>query len=120
MIKRGEKDPHTPGKWEIPGGRLKSGEDPFEGLKRETMEEIGLNIEILNPLKVHHFTRDDGQKIIMITFLCRPLSGAVNLSEEHSEHSWTHIDEAKDKIHPSFQDEIKLFKEFFKDRLFNF
>ena len=120
MLKRDNKDLHTPGEWEIPGGRLTSGEDPFEGLKRETLEETGLNIEILNPMRIHHFTRDDGQKITMVTFLCKPLSNDIKLSEEHSEHSWVDVDEAKDKIHPSFLDEIKVFKELFKDKLFNF
>jgi len=31
--------PHKPGTWDIPGGRLELGEDPFLGLKRETHEE---------------------------------------------------------------------------------
>ena len=89
LIRREDKDPHTPGVWEIPGGRLDLGEDPFEGLKRETKEETGVDIEVLNPLRVHHFTRDDDQKITMITFLCKPLSNSVVLSKEHTDiHGW--------------------------------
>ena len=35
LIKRRSNDVHKPGQWDIPGGRLELGEDPFLGLKRE-------------------------------------------------------------------------------------
>ncbi|KAJ6249366.1 mutt/nudix hydrolase [Anaeramoeba flamelloides] len=35
------------GKWYLPAGRMKLGEDVFEGAKRETLEEAGLEIENL-------------------------------------------------------------------------
>ena len=69
------------------------GEDPFEGLKREVKEETGLRIEILLPIDVQHFTRDDGQKVTMVIFLCRKLSRGVVLSEEHSEYRWAGLKE---------------------------
>jgi len=110
LIKRRDNDPHTPGAWEIPGGRLELGEDPFEGLKRETKEETGLDVEVLNPLKVHHFTREDGQKITMITFLCKPVSNSVNLSKEHTNYLWAGLDNAISKLHSAFHEEVKIFK----------
>ena len=45
LIKRSKFNSHKPFVWEIPGGRLAKGEDPFEGLKREVKEET--NIEKL-------------------------------------------------------------------------
>lgn len=117
LIKREDNDPHKPGIWEIPGGRLELGEDPFKGLKRETKEETGLEIDMLNPLRVHHFTRDDGQKITMITFLCKPLSKSVVLSKEHTEYLWINLDEASSKLHPAFHKDVEIFKEIFEDRL---
>jgi len=91
LIKRRPNDVHKPSQWEIPGGRLDIGEDPFEGLKRETREETGLDIEIETPVDVHHFTRDDGQVITMIIFLCRPLNQEVKLSEEHTDYKWVDL-----------------------------
>ncbi|MFC2135133.1 NUDIX domain-containing protein [Bacteroidota bacterium] len=60
-VKRRPNDVHSSGKWDIPGGRLEHYEEnPFDGLKREVMEETGLEVEILNPLQIDHFVRDDG------------------------------------------------------------
>ena len=93
VIKRSSEDPYKSGAWDIPGGRLDAGEDPFEGLKREALEETGLNIEIIMPIAINHFTRDDGQVITMIISLCKPLSENVALSEEHVEYRWLEIKE---------------------------
>jgi len=113
IIKRVSNDLHSPGIWEIPGGRLKEGEDPFEGLKRETKEETDLNITILNPISVHHFTRDDGQNITMITFYCNPLTEEVKLSEEHTEYLWVPIENANQRLAKEFHKDVEIFQRFF-------
>lgn len=118
IIKRGDDDEHKPGIWEIPGGRLAPAEDPFEGLKREVKEETGLDIAILNPLKVKHFTRDDGQKITMLVFLCKPITEETNISEEHSQYKWIEVDNAEAILHPLFHDEVKIFRKYFKNNGF--
>jgi 8-oxo-dGTP diphosphatase len=94
IMKRRPNDPQKPGAWDIPGGRLELGEDPFEGLKREAREEIGCEIEIEMPISVHHFVRDDGQKITLTIYLSKFLSGDIKLSEEHTEYKWIDLNEA--------------------------
>jgi 8-oxo-dGTP pyrophosphatase MutT (NUDIX family) len=42
VIKRSPIDPHKPGAWELPGGTLSAGEDPYKGLRREVQEEAGI------------------------------------------------------------------------------
>jgi 8-oxo-dGTP diphosphatase len=91
LLKRRSNDVHKPGVWDIPGGRLEIGEDPFEGLLRELKEETGVSGEILMPLDVHHFVRDDGQKITMLIFLCKVESEEINISEEHQEYAWVDL-----------------------------
>lgn len=113
IIKRVSNDSHSPGVWEIPGGRLELGEDPFEGLKRETKEETGINIEIKNPLAIDYFTRDDGQKITMIIFLCSTNDKEIKLSEEHDEFAWADLEEAKKRLHKAFHKNIDLFNQYF-------
>jgi mutator protein MutT len=92
LIRRRSNDVHKPGEWDIPGGRLGLGEDPIAGLKREVQEEVGINVDIEMPIDIHHFTRDDGQKITMIIFWCIPLSTDIVLSEEHQEHKWISLE----------------------------
>jgi 8-oxo-dGTP diphosphatase len=111
LLRRRKDDVHKPDAWDIPGGRLEPGENPFDGLRRETREEGGMDIDIRMPLDVHHFTRDDGQKITMIIFWCIPRSNEVLLSNEHQEYVWQSVSAPKkfpDWLHQSIQNFLKI------------
>ncbi len=101
ILKRRPNDPQRPGAWDIPGGRLELGEDPFEGLKREAREEINCEIEIIMPISVHHFVRDDGQKITLTIFLSKLLTHEIKISEEHTEYRWIDLAQASEVL-PEF------------------
>jgi 8-oxo-dGTP diphosphatase len=113
LIQRRNNDPHKPGKWDIPGGRLELGENPFLGLKREIKEETNLEVEIKHPIEVRHFTRDDGQNITMITFLCSPVHKNIILSEEHINYNWIQPTEAKTTICPTFHTLLDEYHKYF-------
>jgi len=91
VMKRSGISQHSSNEWDIPGGRIDPGEDPFTALKRECLEESGLEVEIGKPIGVNYFTRDDGQIIVMIIFECTTNSTDVVLSDEHSECRWIDI-----------------------------
>jgi 8-oxo-dGTP diphosphatase len=112
LVKRSSKDPHKPGVWEIPGGRLDAGEDPHKGLLREVKEEVGLEAEIIAPIQIRHFTRDDGQVITMIIFLAKAKTVAVKLSSEHSDFTWEKISLCKNKLVPHFHEVIDKIVQF--------
>jgi 8-oxo-dGTP diphosphatase len=109
ILKRRSDDVQKPGIWEIPGGRLELGEDPREGLKREVLEETSLDIDILHPMSVRHFKRDDGQTITLLIFLCKNLNKNIKLSEEHSEYEWIPLENCKDKLTEFFHQEVDIF-----------
>lgn len=98
IVKRKPSNVHYAGKWDIPGGRIKLGENPIDGVRRETREETGLEVEILMPIDVQQFTRDDGQKITMIIFLCRPVTRDIKISDEHEDYKWVDVKDAQ--LHP--------------------
>jgi len=114
IIQRAGDDVQKPGIWEVPGGRLVPGEDPFAGLVRETKEETGLDVKVVKPLSVRHFTRVDGQVITMLIFLCKPLNKVVMLSGEHSDFDWVSADKASGMVSEFYDDELRLFRNGFK------
>jgi 8-oxo-dGTP diphosphatase len=116
ILKRAPGDPQRPGIWELPGGRLEPAEDPLLGVTREISEEAGLRIEVVAPLNVHHFTRDDGQTITMITFLSKPISKEVRLSDEHTDYEWIPIKDARSKLTDFFHADLERYERFFADR----
>ena len=50
VLQRRTNDVHAAGRWDIPGGRLDEGENPFTGLSREVFEETNIEIGIISPL----------------------------------------------------------------------
>lgn len=90
-------------RWSFPGGRIDPGEPFLAGLKREILEESGLEIDSAEPFYVGEwFPTIKGQKnqIVAIFFACTPRAGTtendVRLSEEHDSFRWIALSEAKD------------------------
>src|SRR5262245_33552718 len=76
--------------WGMPGGFLKAGEQPEAALRRELIEEVGLEPETVKLLKVRVFKRP-GQ--IEVVFCCRARGGGSPRSVEISEMRWFALNE---------------------------
>ncbi len=61
IIKRTSKEDCFKGQWDIPGGGIKFGEDPIEGLKREVKEEAGIDICVIKPIRIWTFFQKQRQ-----------------------------------------------------------
>lgn len=77
LIRRGSdvllvKEPD--GMWALPGGRMHEGEMPREALKREMMEETGLEIEVGNVVDFTIFTSKSGMHHFVVVFAATLLS----------------------------------------------
>lgn len=74
--------------WILPGGRLKYGEAPLEGLKREVKGETSLEIKPDKPIGTYHFfigSEDEGDQVTLTVFDIESFSGEVDMDTEHAD-----------------------------------
>lgn len=108
VIKRAGDETHLENLWDVPGGRFDYGEKPEEGLKREVMEESGLEIEVAEPVTSWTFMRDNGEQVFGTTFLCEPEDLEVELGDEHTDFQWVEKDELNDlPMHDELREGLK-------------
>ena len=67
--------------WDLPGGKVDYGESPYDTLHREVKEEVCLDIEIIKPIGMWWFFREDGYQIVCSTFLCKAEHTNVNITK---------------------------------------
>ncbi len=79
------------GKWDVPGGRINPEEPFLEGLKREVMEECGLEvnpIEFCGIFETFPTIKGEACHVIRVYHVCQPKTIGVRLSGDHSEYEW--------------------------------
>lgn len=82
------------GKWEFPGGKVKSNETAEECITREILEELELSVSI--SCKLEEVTYDYGHKAIrLIPFICKIEGGEIVLND-HQAIKWVSREELND------------------------
>lgn len=95
---RGPKAKNERGTWEIPGGKVEFGESIEQAIKREIMEEHGIEIEVKELLQVaDHIIPDEKQHWVSPTLICEIVSGkpVIKEPEKCSEIRWVSLEEAQ-------------------------
>ncbi len=87
FLRRSKNDAEDPGCWDLPGGGINFGEQPFSAAIREAKEEAGINIKIIKPLSVLAMPCQE-QWSVEINVLAKYHSGKIVLSQEHSDYRW--------------------------------
>lgn len=84
LAKRGKDVREHAGMWETPGGEVEFGETMGEALKREIMEELGVEIEVGEMLDVVELIdTESGSHTVSSAFVCKIISGTPNIMEPH-------------------------------------
>lgn len=100
LLKR-TKDAKNPSKWDLPGGHLEKGETLEESIKREILEETGLEVEVGEILRTTEFSKDSEHfknEKRGLRYLAYYQDGEVEISEEHQDFGWFEIEEALEKL----------------------
>jgi ADP-ribose pyrophosphatase YjhB (NUDIX family) len=96
LIRRG----HEPmqGQWSIPGGVLEVGETLLEGVRREVLEETGLEVEPIALVEVlDRIARDSDGRVqyhyVLVDYLCRVTGGGLCCATDATEARWASREE---------------------------
>lgn len=96
LIRRGNAP--LKGDWSLPGGVVEVGETLSQALRREVLEETGLNVEV-GPLVevVDRIQRGADNRVeyhfVIVDYLCRADSGALGHGSDASDAKWVAIGE---------------------------
>jgi len=91
LIRRG--GPPLEGQWSIPGGMLEVGETLLEGVKRELLEETGVEARVGELIEVfERINLDPGGKaryhFIVLDYLCEALRGEARAGSDVIDVAW--------------------------------
>ncbi|KOU17821.1 MULTISPECIES: NUDIX hydrolase [Streptomyces] len=78
------------GTWELPGGVLELTEAPEAGVRREVLEETGIEVEVNDLTGVYKNTT---RGIVALVFRCEPTGGTERTSAESTAVAWLTPDE---------------------------
>lgn len=106
VIRDGEvllvKRKYEPGKglWSIPGGLVELGERLRDAVRREILEETGVEVEVGALLDViDNIVRDEDGRVrfhyVLVDFLAKPLGGSARASGDAEETKWFKRDELR-------------------------
>lgn len=89
------------GKWSFPGGVVHLGEELEDALKREVLEECGLQVEVGLILAVtSRIIRDVNGDIqyhyILLDYLCRWIGGRLRPSSDADDARWFSLEEVSE------------------------
>ena len=107
LLKVRSKSGHDANKWEIPGGKVKKGEFFDDALRREFLEETGLEITIeslFNAIQNDYTACKTNEQVKSIQLIMKVTAeiDEVNISEEHDDFKWF----AKEEIRELYENDL--------------
>ena len=92
LLKRSNKV-ESGGEWNLPGGGLEENEKPLDSIKREIVEEVGIEVADIKPYGSYSFKNND-DNLIVIYYKSQISSADIKLNWEHDDFRWVTRDEA--------------------------
>lgn len=81
------------GLWSVPGGALELGETLEQGVRREVLEETGLEVRVIQFAEaLERILTDDSGAVqyhyVLLDYLCEPLGGVLAAGDDAAEAAW--------------------------------
>jgi 8-oxo-dGTP diphosphatase len=81
------------GYWSLPGGIVECGEKLEQSVRREVLEETGLEVEALSVFEIFERIIPDAEgrieyHYVLIDYLCRPVGGRLSAASDVSQVAW--------------------------------
>lgn len=106
LVRKSMSDPHHPGRWEVPGGRLQvyGDIDLDDHIRREVWEEVSIKVDPGPPFHLWQWYMPDGDsiaepqsRVVAVARTCRPVSVDITtinqVPDDHlSDACWVHRD----------------------------
>src|SRR5665811_1048060 len=93
LLLRGPTAPSRPSTWDLPGGIVEDGETTLETVRREVLEETGLNI---NPDSYSPIDKHEDYNYCWTVYEVRITNEQVDISWEHDEYKWVDEEELEE------------------------
>lgn len=89
--------------WKFPGGRVENFDESLEAAaKREVKEEMGLEVELIRPLKPMMVKLDDGRVVILIHYEAKRLN-EVSPDKDIKEWGWHPVADLPEGLAPNIK-----------------
>lgn len=103
LLKIRSRSSHDAGRWEIPGGKVEKCEYFDQALKREYLEETGLEVDVAslyNVVRRDYTACKTSEEIKSIQLIMKVTceSDEVTISEEHDDYGWFTLEEIEEMI----------------------
>ena len=97
--------------WAYPKGHIEQGETKEEATKREMIEEVGCEVEIVQRLSDIHYTNQETEESIRIHMFLMKIKNQINDGEEGIIKKWFTLPEARLKLAENLKfliDEVEM------------